>query len=175
MTYDDFVAALPALQENLRRVALRMGPVGNLMPEDLVQETVAILLKNTDRLPEGDRLRIYSLTVMRNERYRALRRLGRRPIEAPLEDPETGEVPDQPVAAGQEDSYMVQRVLAVIDTLPDDTRDLVWEAVVLRAPQEDMAARLGVPLGTVKSRINRACRDIRMQLEATPRSRCSGM
>ncbi|MGV3614127.1 MAG: sigma-70 family RNA polymerase sigma factor [Fimbriimonas sp.] len=50
----------------------------------------------------------------------------------------------------------VQRLLAAMDRLPENQRDLIVMFHVRGMAYEEIAAQIGVPLGTVKSRLNRA-------------------
>jgi RNA polymerase sigma-70 factor (ECF subfamily) len=58
------------------------------------------------------------------------------------------------------------RLLSAMDRLPATQRELLVSFHVKGEAYEQIASRLGVPLGTVKSRLNRARLAVRDQLEA---------
>jgi len=57
------------------------------------------------------------------------------------------------------------RVQAVLAELPPDQRDVVTLAFIEGLSQSDIAARLSLPLGTVKSRMRLAYQRVREALE----------
>lgn len=58
----------------------------------------------------------------------------------------------------------LQRLLVALNRLPESQRELIVLFHVKGKPYEEIAAHLGVPLGTVKSRLNRARLAVRDQL-----------
>ena len=91
------------------------------------------------------------------------RREARRPT-APLDDvpPADSSVVELPV--GVERSYEVAEVRAAIDSLPDDEREIVRLQHLEELTHTEVAERLGVPVGTVKSRSFRAHRHLAARL-----------
>ncbi|TGU42119.1 hypothetical protein EN789_33825 [bacterium M00.F.Ca.ET.146.01.1.1] len=59
------------------------------------------------------------------------------------------------IAATQEIAVDIKRALDVIDTLPDKLRGILL-SLIDETPQEEIADALGVPVGTIKSRLFRA-------------------
>jgi len=51
---------------------------------------------------------------------------------------------------------LLDRTLLAMDALPKDMRDTLWTAVDTESSYRDAAERLGVPIGTVRSRLFRA-------------------
>lgn len=83
-------------------------------------------------------------------------------VPAPVGDEAVGEAADQEALANLD----AARVRAAVDRLPSDQRDLV-ERVVFRGQRlVDVAHCLGVPIGTLKSRLHRARRQIRAEIDA---------
>jgi RNA polymerase sigma-70 factor (ECF subfamily) len=66
--------------------------------------------------------------------------------------------------ASVERSYEVAEVRAAIDTLPDDEREVVRLQHLEELTHAEVADRLGVPVGTVKSRSFRAHRHLAARL-----------
>jgi RNA polymerase sigma factor (sigma-70 family) len=91
-------------------------------------------------------------------RIRALRRL---PTESVQPDPADD------VAGRIDDERQMSEVLAVIDRLPAGERDVVALVVWEELDYQQAAAALGIPIGTVRSRLNRARRRLSTSL-ATP-------
>jgi RNA polymerase sigma-70 factor (ECF subfamily) len=118
--------------------------------EDLVQETFLRAHRAFDRYEPGSNARGWLHTILQRVRTDMFRRTRRRPetVELLGEGPATPP-PQDALASGRED---LERAL---QALPDAFR----EAVVLRDVQElsyaEIAAALGVPVGTVMSRIHR--------------------
>jgi RNA polymerase sigma-70 factor (ECF subfamily) len=118
--------------------------------EDLVQETFLRAHRAFDRYEPGSNARGWLHTILQRVRTDMFRRTRRRPetVELLGEGPATPP-PQDALASGRED---LERAL---QALPDAFR----EAVVLRDVQElsyaEIAAALGIPVGTVMSRIHR--------------------
>jgi RNA polymerase sigma-70 factor (ECF subfamily) len=130
--------------------------------EDLVQETFLRAHRAFDRFAPGSNARAWLHTILHRVRTDAFRRTKRRPETVEL----TGEGPATPppqdaLASGREE---LERAL---QGLPDAFR----VAVVLRDVQElsyaEIAAALGIPVGTVMSRIHRGRSLLRAALSGT--------
>jgi RNA polymerase sigma-70 factor (ECF subfamily) len=102
-------------------------------------------------------------TIARRTSIDIHRREARRPT-TPLEEAEpTGSsVVELPV--GIERSYEVAEVRAAIDSLPPDEREIVRLQHLEELTHTEVAQRLGVPVGTVKSRSFRAHRHLAARL-----------
>lgn len=131
----------------------------HLDPEDLVQEVLAKMLAQLDRLPEGINHRAWMTQVMRNLFIDQLRRARTRaqPIEAPSEP----ELEDRPWWHDLDASH----VRAAMAQLPAEQRE-VFERFAFRGESYDAIAQaLGIAKATVGTRILRARRRIRELLE----------
>jgi len=125
---------------------------------DVVQETFTRAFRSLPRL-RGATVRPWLFRVAVNCAHDVHRQRSRRPAEA-LEDAE-GRVLDLPdpslgpeaTALMRERAAAVRQALAI---LPHDFRVAVVLRDVNQLSYEEMAEALGVPLGTVKSRISRA-------------------
>jgi RNA polymerase sigma-70 factor (ECF subfamily) len=131
--------------------------------EDLVQETFLRAHRAFDRFEPGTNARAWLHTILQRVRTDAYRRMQRRPATVELvgEGPATAP-PQDALASGREE---LERALR---GLPEAFRD----AVILRDVQElsyaEIALALGVPVGTVMSRIHRGRALLREALRGRP-------
>ena len=137
--------------------------------DDLVQETLAKALKYHDRYESGTRLKSWLFTIMRNTFYTATKKSAR---ERPgLEDCVAETVLVDPV----HDAVIThKRLLAAIERLPRQYREMLILVVMLGETYEDAASICGCAVGTVKSRVNRARRMVMQEMEdgaAQPRGK----
>jgi RNA polymerase sigma-70 factor (ECF subfamily) len=120
--------------------------------EDLVQETYARVLARP-RLLRGEDELGYLLRALRNTLVSQLRAQQRRPVTAELDE----EVPigtraaDDPAVAAEHN-----QVYAAISALPEEFREVIVAVDVAGLSYEEAARALGVPEGTVTSRLFRA-------------------
>jgi RNA polymerase sigma-70 factor (ECF subfamily) len=132
--------------------------------EDLAQETLLTVWRKA-ALYAGDRgsMTTWVFAIARNLRIDRLRR------EVPWQElPEermaeaSGEpLPDEAVAEKERQ----ERVQAALAELPPDQKEVVSLAYLEGLSHSEIAERLGVPLGTVKSRMRIAYQKIRQALE----------
>jgi RNA polymerase sigma-70 factor (ECF subfamily) len=119
--------------------------------EDLLQETILKALSNQDRFMPGSNLRAWLFTILRNlfhSNYRKARR--------EVEDPQGAfadtliTIPDQMAKLDMQD---FESALAKI---PRDQREALMLVGAEGLSYEEVAQILGVKVGTIKSRVNRA-------------------
>lgn len=154
--------ALLAELPRLRRYARML--VGNAaQADDLVQDCLLRAIANLERWRAGTNMRAWLFTIMRNVRFNDLRRARRSPfLDA------GAEIMDSiPVAADQESRLRVQDVDKAFATLGPDQREVFLLIAVEGLDYEEAAQILGVPVGTVKSRLSRARNDLRARIEQT--------
>jgi RNA polymerase sigma-70 factor (ECF subfamily) len=89
------------------------------------------------------------------------RGLDAEPTTEPQADP--AQTPERSAAAAER-RRVVQRAL---DALPADQRELIEQAYFMGFTHSELAARFGLPLGTVKTRIRTGMLSLRRLLEAT--------
>ena len=137
--------------------------------EDLVQETYArVLAKKRVIASDADALP-YLLTVLRNTFRSSLRTRSRRPRTAALEDAEPRLA--APAATGPQAIVEARAVFAAIAALPDDQRDVVAAVDVAGLSYAEAAETLGVPAGTIMSRLHRGRSRVAPPSPSAPRSR----
>jgi RNA polymerase sigma-70 factor (ECF subfamily) len=132
--------------------------------EDLVQETCLTLLRRPRRLHGGSEL-AYLMTMLRNRHIDSCRSAARRTAAAyheleELPDPRAGLRPDR-MAEHHE-------VIDVVHALPAPFREVVVAVDVLGLSYKEAAAALGVPVGTVMSRLARGRDRVTRSLEPAP-------
>ena len=124
--------------------------------EDLVQEALADAL-SARRTFEGRNLRGWLLSILHN-RFISDRRQA---ASEARRDAAVGALADGAVAAGQETHVHLGQIGRAIDRLPADQRAVLHLVAVEGMTYPQAAATLGVPEGTVMSRLSRARQALR--------------
>ncbi|MGE3961071.1 MAG: RNA polymerase sigma factor [Dehalococcoidia bacterium] len=139
--------------------------------EDVVQQAFATLWEQADRLDaargsvEGLLLTIVHRRAVDAARARQ-RRLGRdAALDVDPADTEPG--PAERMAADDEAAERAREVRAALAVLPAPQREVVLLAYFGGLSQQEIATRLDVPLGTVKSRLRLAMQRLRYEFIAT--------
>ena len=128
--------------------------------DDLVQDTLERALSRWYlRRADGD-LRAWLFTILRNLYINSYRRRKRQGPHISIED-----VTPPGTAAQQEVGLEVRDVLAAVDQLPEDQKSLLLLIGVEDFSYDDAARILGLPIGTVMSRLSRARQKLRAILE----------
>ena len=137
------------------------------LARDAVQEGLIRAWRDLPRLRDPDRFDawLYRLTV--NACLDLARRRRRRPIEVELADPAPPS-PTRPARIADRD--LVDGVLRRLD---ERGRAIVVLHYFLGLPLTEVAATLGIPVGTVKSRLHRALGDMRIAIDAAARRAAS--
>jgi len=126
--------------------------------EDLTQEIFVKVYQTMDRYrPDDGLFTSWLMAVARNQaidHYRRRRQEHLRRVEAPevLEDAPSGDESPLRTLEREERVKLVHRGLRA---LPTELREVLILFDLQGVPYEEIAGLLGVPLGTVKSRINR--------------------
>ena len=144
-----------------RLYRLAVGMCGSReLAEDLVQETYARVLARP-RTVRGDGFS-YLARALRNVLINHVRAEARR-NEAPA--PEHLDPPDPRPTADPEAVAMMGALYTAIAELPGDQREVVAAVDLAGMPYADAAELVGVPVGTVMSRLYRARERIALELE----------
>jgi RNA polymerase sigma-70 factor (ECF subfamily) len=158
----------------LYRTALRMtrNPSD---AEDLVQEAYLRAFRSLHQFTEGTNLRAWLFRILTNTYINEYRRRQRRPTSSSLDDLEEFYLYDhlidsrvQPADERPED-VVLQRlthddVIAAIESLSEEFRQVVLLADVEGFSYREIAEIVGIPVGTVMSRLFRARRRLQRQL-----------
>ncbi|MCW5713315.1 MAG: sigma-70 family RNA polymerase sigma factor [Bauldia sp.] len=146
----------------LKSYLLRLGGSAS-GAEELVQETMVAVWRKADRYdPSKASASTWIFTIARNLRIDAYRRQKHPEIEAddPALAPEPDEAPDVAVGRGQD----AARLTEALSRLSDADRSLLRMSFYDDLSHSTIADRLGLPLGTVKSRIRLAFGKLRTAL-----------
>lgn len=141
-----------ALLPRLRRFAASL--TGNLSDaDDLVQDTVERALKNLHRWQEGTRLDSWMYRIAQNIWIDTMRAKRVRPTVN--EDPPESAVAFDGVRAAEAKLTFAETCRA-LGELPEEQRVVVALVLIEGVPYREAAEILGVPIGTVTSRLARA-------------------
>ena len=154
-----------AFTELARDAVTRLDQVARLVlrdPElarDAVQEALIRAWRDLPRLRDPERFDawLYRLTI--NACLDQTRRRRRRPIEVELTPLDMPAMTDMSGALADRD--LVDGAMRRLDP---DTRAVVVLHYFLGLPLTDVAATLGIPIGTVKSRLHRALGEMRIAI-----------
>lgn len=146
---DVFAIALAAEIPRLRRFARVLAKRADAA-DDLVQETLLRAIAARSQFTPGTNLRAWLYTILRHTRAAAARRDSRSPFLSP------DTVPEAPVSGGQEERQAMRDVAAAFRRLPAIQREALWLVVVEGLDYAEAARVIGVPAGTLRSRLSRA-------------------
>jgi RNA polymerase sigma-70 factor, ECF subfamily len=158
-----FAALFDSYAPRVKSFMMRKGATSE-QAEDLVQETmIAVWSKAQMYVADRGSVTTWIFTIARNLRIDRLRR-EKTSLYTDIDDydAESHEAQqDDALGRLQEDGY-VAKALAQI---PPEQRELLILSYVEDLPQSEIATRLQIPLGTVKSRMRLAYRRMRKLLE----------
>lgn len=133
--------------------------------EDLVQDVYVRALKSAARHgfePKGGGMRAWLFTIAHNTFYSTIKRDARSPAAVPdfHADAADGPLPDEPPPAWDGASFdwehVDDRLRRAIDSVRDEYRQVLLMWGVQGLKYREIAEVLGVPIGTVMSRLHRA-------------------
>ena len=153
----------PILTElpRLRRYARAM--LGNgAAADDLVQDTLERAWTRIAQWRVGSDLRAWLFGIMHNLRVDQLRRPGLNTL--PMEDEEY----EVPIRATQTDRLELGDLERALARLPEEQRAVLLLVALEEMSYEQVAGALGIPLGTVMSRLSRGRERLRLVLEGHP-------
>lgn len=146
---EDLIAFLP----NLRRFALSLCRRGDLA-DDLVQATAERALAARDRFDPSTRIEAWLLRILRNAWIDHARRTTTQGTTVDVH-----ESPDAAIVDGTahvESVLMLRQTEAAMATLPEDQREVMMLVCVDDLTYREAAEVIGIPIGTVMSRLARA-------------------
>ena len=141
-------------EKNLMNFFWHQG-VSHSEGEDLVQETYLRLWNYRGRYKPTARLSTFLFTIARQVRIDALRRRTCREAREEAWERDRAAEATQPQAMARDD---VRWALA---RLPEPMREVIELGVMQDLPYAEVAAVLGIPVGTVKSRMFNALRRLK--------------
>lgn len=158
MTTQEDSRQLQACLPGLRRYARALA--GALHADDLVQDTVERAWRKLEQ--RSGEMRPWLFSIMHNLHVDQLRRAGP-PLQELDEDallPAPERAPGQAIAIGEMD--------AALGRLPLGQREIILLVALEQMPYEQVAATLGIPVGTVMSRLSRGREKLRALLDGRP-------
>lgn len=161
----DLAAALPSLRRYARVLTRDVHRA-----DDLVQDTLVRAWDKRRLWRVGSDLRAWLFTIMHNLHVNQfpLRRRERAQLSLDADDAASGWAVS--VRATQLDRIEVDEVFAQIERLPAEQREVLILAAVEGLQYREIARLLGVPIGTVMSRLSRARERLRaLAVAAAPR------
>lgn len=172
-----FVESVVTHADGLYRYALRLTG-DEQVAADLVQESLTRAVEAFERLRPDTNHRAWIFTILRNAWISRMRRAGR---EVELVEPELLVDDDAPEAhealVRPDDGYrhgFEDQVLRALSRLPEAQRSAILLCDVEGLRYEEIALVMGCPVGTVRSRIHHARRQLRDWLEEYARQRGYG-
>lgn len=120
--------------------------------DDLVQSCLARAVAKQHLWQEGTDLRAWLFTILHNQHVNIVRRAAREGIPVPVEDVAAA----LPVHSNAIDSLQLRDLDRVIAQLPEEQRQVVLLVGLEGMRYEEVARVLGIPVGTVRSRLSRA-------------------
>ena len=153
-------SAILTVLPSLRRYARAM--VGDrAAADDLVQDTLERAWSRVAQWQAGSDLRVWLFSIMHNLRVDQLRR----PVlvTQPMADDS-----DAPIRATQTDRLELDDLDAALARLPEEQRAVLLLVALEGRRYEEVAVTLGIPPGTVMSRLARGRERLRQILEGRP-------
>jgi RNA polymerase sigma factor (sigma-70 family) len=144
------------------RAATLFGPAAEV--EDVVQTAFLKAFSSMSRFEHGAAFRPWLMRIVINEAKNAARSAGRRRSAA---NRLAGLGPGTPGTDPVDSTLSEERrreLLAAVQTLPAAQQQVIACRFFLDLDERETAAALGLPVGTVKSRLHRALRRLRARL-----------
>lgn len=146
----EFRAHLLAAIPKLRAFALSLAAHAD-HADDLVQETLMKAWNHQDSFQAGTNIKAWLFTILRNEYFSQLRKRKRE-----VEDADGDYASNVMTPGGQDGQLDMADLRIALAQLPDDQREAVVLVGASGFSYQEVAEICRVPVGTVKSRVNRA-------------------
>ncbi len=156
---DQDVAAIVACIPKLRRYARGLVADATLA-DDLVQDTLERAWRRFSLWQRRGELRAWMFGILHNQFIDTVRSSTRRPEDNAGDD--LPEVPQRPLQA---DGLEVRDLDAALQRLPAEQREVLLLVAVEQMSYAEAASVVGVPIGTVMSRLARGRERLRQELQ----------
>jgi RNA polymerase sigma-70 factor, ECF subfamily len=133
--------------------------------DDLVNETIMRALAAQRQFRPGTSLRAWLFTILRNEFLAQMRRDRR---DVALADESFRERQNAAAASSQSAALELNEVRSALQALSAEHREVLILVAAAGLSYEEAATISGCAIGTIKSRLNRARRELRGLLEGAP-------
>ena len=168
----DMMALVEPLIPSLRRYA-RSLLRDQSAADDLVQDCLERVISRWHQRRTDGNTRTWVFTILHNLAINRLKQAGRRGIHVTVEDVDEAVFATAPA---QEDRLHHQAVVDALSSLPEDQRSVLLLVSVEDLSYAETASVLGIPIGTVMSRLSRARHRLAQMIEDGPdRSATAGI
>jgi RNA polymerase sigma-70 factor, ECF subfamily len=161
---DAFAALFEYFAPRVKTMMMRSG-IPDQRAEDLAQDTMLMVWHKAHLFdPAGGGPSAWIYTIARNLRFDALRREQRaqRAEDQAIQEPDVGpSLPDAQLASSEAED----KVRVCLANLSAEQLEVVRLSFFEDRPHPEMAQALGIPLGTVKSRLRLAMKRLRTLLD----------
>jgi RNA polymerase sigma-70 factor (ECF subfamily) len=157
-----FAVLFKALAPRVKAYIMKLGATPDIA-EEVVQETFVTVWRKATQFDRSKSSAVtWTFTIARNLRIDRIRKENRPALDPnePLLMPSETPTPLQQM----EQATIVKRVTASIDELPLDQQEVIKLSFIEGLSHQDISDRLGVPLGTVKSRLRLSFDKLRLSL-----------
>jgi RNA polymerase sigma-70 factor (ECF subfamily) len=154
----EFGSQIEQLIPRLRRYA-RALTGDRAAADDLVQDTLERAWNKLHLWRQGSDLRAWLFTIMHNVYVNQVRSRALAPLVA-LDE----EALDAPVRATQSDMLEIRDLDSALQRLPAEQREVLLLVALERLSYEQAATALGIPIGTVMSRLSRSRERLKLLL-----------
>jgi RNA polymerase sigma-70 factor (ECF subfamily) len=129
--------------------------------EDLVQETLVQALQSFHRFTPGTNCRAWLITILQHVRSNRQRKQGRTIVDSTVEERVTNLVPFVPPIP---EHVTDEDLLLALGQIPPQHQEVILLCDVEDMSYKEIAAALGIPIGTVMSRLHRGRDLLRTEL-----------
>lgn len=151
----EIVACIPSLRRYARGLVSDRDRA-----DDLVQDTLERVWSRFSMWQKRSDIRAWMFSILHNHFIDRLRAQSSRP-----EDSAGDELPDAPQRPLQTDALELRDLDRILQRLPPEHREVLLLVGVEELSYQEVAAALGVPIGTVMSRLSRARARLREELQ----------
>ena len=157
-----FVQLFRTFGPKLKAFMLAKG-VGDALAEDLIQEVMLSVWNKAGLYnPEKASVSTWLFTIARNKRIDSIRKNKR--LEFDGSDPELVTEPEEQADSIVNATQMAKTVRQALGDLPKEQRQIVHLSFFEEQSHSEIAAKLDLPIGTVKSRVRLAMEKLRAKL-----------
>jgi RNA polymerase sigma-70 factor (ECF subfamily) len=151
---DRLIACIPRLRRYARALIGERNDA-----DDLVQDTMERGWRRLSSWRRGSDMRAWLFSIMHNLHVDQVRRPS---IATDVLDDDT---PMPPVSAAPTDGLEIRDLESALRMLPDEQREILLLVALEEMTYDEVAATLGLPIGTVMSRLSRARHKLRAHME----------
>jgi len=151
------IAEIPRLRRFARALA-----GDSVAADDLVQDCLERALGRLHLFRDKTNIRAWLFTILRNLFLNQRRGIARRPQEVPLDE---NQQPSGEAVANQGQGLAIRDLERALSSLPDPQREVILLIGLEGMSYKETAKILGVPVGTVMSRLSRGRETLRRLME----------